>query len=121
MSVETENLDLYVEAIAKMLVFPPPLQVREVEIKPGFVIFMFTMNGNEATSTIAYERGSVQAIAKILDTMPYPTFVTGDAFLIMAAFMGGVVTSTLNFTNANHPANKTEEVKSSAEKGRSKK
>jgi len=116
MTVETEYLDPYVEAIARMLVFPPPLEVREVEVKPGFVIFRFTMNGNEATSTIAYERGTVQAIAKILDTMPYPTFLTSSGFLIMAAFTGGAVTSTQIFKNANHPANRTDEVPEDKEK-----
>jgi len=116
MNVETEDLDLSVEAIANMLVFPPPLEVREIEIKPGFVIFKFTMNGNEATSTIAFERGSVQAIAKILDAMRFPTFLKSEAFLTIAAFSGGKIPSVLVFENPNHPANKAEEALEGEEK-----
>lgn len=116
MTVETEDLDLYVEAVAKMLVFPPPLEVREVEIKPGFVIFKFTMNGNEATSTIAFEQGSVQAITKILDTMPFPTFLVGESLLTMTAFTGGAITSTMIFTNANHPGNRVKEAPNGKDK-----
>lgn len=97
MTVKTEDLDLYIDAVAEMLYFPPPLKVREVEIKPGSMNFKFKMKGNEASSTVEFGRGSVQAIAKILDSMPFPTFLTGEAFLIMAAFSGGAVTSTFTF------------------------
>ncbi len=105
MIVEAEDLDLYVDAIAAMLVFPPPLQVREIELKPGSLTFMFAMNGNEATSTVVYKHGTVQAIAKILDAMPYPTFMDGGAFLTVAAFTGGVVSTTMNIKNQSHPDN----------------
>lgn len=110
MVVETKELDPYVEAIAQMLVFPPPMQVREIEVKPGSVSFLFSVNGNEASSTVLFEQGSTQAVAQILDAMPYPTFLTSEPFLMMAAFSGGgAISSTVNFKNENHPANQAEE------------
>jgi hypothetical protein len=87
MSVEFEELnDATIRSVAAMLVFPMEVHAITFEFNHERKLFQlqfaFVMNGNSATSSVIFKRGTSIGVGNLLDAMPHPTFLSGTEFLM---------------------------------------
>lgn len=85
MQVEIDVLDrATVKSLAAMLVFPMAVEnvmFRRTEFNTFELQFGFSMNGNIATSTVVFQSGHPMMVAVLLDSLPYPVFLSGTMFM----------------------------------------